>query len=70
MYHDLHAETVENLKVWLRSNVGKKVPIAMEDVDLMMKIYGRNDVATLKGKSVKPHPPVVNRNNVIELPLN
>ena len=33
-----------------------------------MKIYGRNDVATLKGKSVKPHPPVVNRNNVIDLP--
>ena len=67
LYHNLHAETVPNLKVWIRSNMGKNVPVSCEDVNLMVKIFGK-DVATLKGKSVKPHPPVVNCNNMIELP--
>ena len=55
------------LKVMLRSNMGKNVPVSCEDVDLMVRIFGK-DVATLKGKSTKPHPPVVNRNDFIDLP--
>ena len=67
LYHNLHAETAPNLKVWLRSNMGKNVPVSCEDVDLMVRIFGK-DVATLKGKSTKPHPPVVDKNDFIDLP--
>ena len=47
--------------------MGKNVPVSFEDVDLMEKIF-QKDVATLKGKLVKPHPPVINKNDIIELP--
>ena len=67
LYHNLHAETVSNLKMWLRSNMGKNVSVSFKDVDLMGKIF-QKDVATLKGKLVKPHPPVINKNDIIELP--
>ena len=67
LYHDLYAETVDNLKIWIRSNITKNVPVGMDDVNEMVRIFS-NDVAPLKGKSVEPHPPVVNRNDVIELP--
>ena len=59
---------VANLKVWLRANMGRNVPVFVKDVDLMVKIYAKY-VATLTGKCTKPHPPVVNRNNIINLPL-
>ena len=39
----------------------------MDDFNLAEKIYLAN-VATLKGKSVRPHPPVVTRRDMIELP--
>ena len=39
LYHDLHVETVSNLKAWLRSNMGKNVPVSFEDVDLMEKNF-------------------------------
>ena len=67
LYHDLSAENIRNVKVWLRSNQCKNVPILVDDVNLAEKIY-LADVATLKGKSVRPHPPVVTRNDMIELP--
>ena len=67
LYHDLSAENIRNVKVWLRSNQAKNVPISVDDVNLAEKIY-LADVATLKGKSVRPHPPVVTRNDMIELP--
>ena len=67
LYHDLHAETISNLKGWLSSNMGKNIPVLFEDVNLMGKLF-QKDVTMLKGKSVKPHPPVVNNNDMIELP--
>ena len=44
LYHDLHAETVSNLKVWLRSNMGKNVPVSFKDVDLMEKYSRRTSL--------------------------
>ena len=50
LYHDLHAETADNLKAWIRSNIAKNVPVGVEDVNEMKRIFGK-DRATLKGKS-------------------
>lgn len=66
LYHNLHAETIPNLKVWLRSNMGKNVLVSCADVDLMEKIFGK-DMATLKGKTTRAHPPVVNLRDIIHL---
>lgn len=67
LYHDLSAENVGNLKVWIRSNLAKNVPVLVEDIDLAERIF-KADVATCKGKSVRPHPPVVTTSDIIELP--
>ena len=67
LYHDLNAPSIASLKVWIRQNMAKNIPVSFSDVDLAEKIFGA-DVPTLKGKSTKPHPPIVNRNDVIELP--
>ena len=42
LYHDLHAETAHNLKVWLRSNIAKNVPVGVEDVNDMKRIFGKD----------------------------
>ena len=47
--------------------MGKNVPVSFKDVDLMEKIF-QKDVAAIKRKSVEPHPAVVNKNDIIELP--
>ena len=47
--------------------MAQNTPVTLEDIQLAEKIFGK-DVATLKGKSVKPHPPVVMKEDVIELP--
>ena len=67
LYHDLHAETADKLKAWIRSNVARNVPVSSEDVNEMKLIFGK-DRATLKGKSTKPHPPVVDKRDIIEVP--
>ena len=45
----------------------RECPVNSKDVDLAMKIFGE-DVAVLKGKTVKPKPPVVGKEDVIDLP--
>ena len=45
----------------------KNVRVSFADVDLMEKIFGK-DVAILKGKKIRPHPPVVKWNDIIDLP--
>ena len=67
MYHDLSVENMRNVKLWLRSNQAKNLPVLVDDVNLAEKIY-KADVATLKGKSVRPHPPIVTTNDIVELP--
>ena len=47
--------------------MAQNTPVTLEDIQLAEKMFGK-DVATLKGKSVKPHPPVVTKEDVIELP--
>lgn len=47
--------------------MGKNVPVSCADVDLMEKIFEK-DVATLKGKTIRPHPPVVKWDDAIDLP--
>ena len=49
LYHDLSAESISNIKVWLRSNQANNVPISIDDVNLAGKIF-KTDVATCKGK--------------------
>ena len=65
--HDLGAPSYADMKKFLRMNLCRKCPVNSEDVDLAMKIFGK-DVAVLKGKSVKPKPPVVGKEDVIDLP--
>ena len=67
LYHYLSAKNIQNVKVWLRYNQCKNVPILVEDVNLTEKIY-KTEVAAWKGKSVRPHPPVVTTNEIVELP--
>ena len=45
--HDLSAEKIGNVKVWLRSNQAKNVPVSVEDVNLAEKVF-KTDVATCK----------------------
>ena len=54
LYHDLSAENIRNIKVWLRSNQAKNVPVSVEDVNLAEKIF-KTDVATCKGKAKDRH---------------
>ena len=49
LYHNLYVENVRNVKVWLRFNQCKNVPILVKDVNLAEKIY-KTDVATCNGK--------------------
>ena len=37
LYHDLSAENNRNVKVWLRSNQCKNVPVTVENIDLAEK---------------------------------
>ena len=66
LYRDLSAENVRDLKVWLRSNQCKNVHISADNVNLSEKIY-KADVAALKGKSVRPYPPLVTTDSIVEL---
>ena len=67
LYHDLNAQSIVSLKVWIFQNMAKNIPIFFADVDLAEKIV-KAKVPRIKGKSTKPHPPVVHKNDVIELP--
>ena len=67
LYHDLSAEKIRNLEVWLRSNQAKNVPVSVKDVNLAEKCF-KTGIATCKGKSKRPSPPVVATNDFIELP--
>ena len=67
LMHDLGAPSYSDLKKFLRMNLCRECPVSSGDVDLAMKIFGK-DVAVLKGKSVKGKPPVVGKEDEIELP--
>ena len=68
LYHDLHAETIPNLKNWVRSNMGRNVPFSHEDINLMVEMMGK-DVSTLQGKTVNPKAPVVDKCKIVEIPI-
>ena len=67
-YHDVNAENLDNMKVFIRTNQAKNVPISTEDFDLANNIFGK-DVATCKGKWVRPKPKVVKDSDVVDSPL-
>ena len=67
LYHDLCEENERNVKFWLRSNQAKNVPVSTEHINLAEEMF-KVDVATGKGKSTRPHPPVVDKNDIVELP--
>ena len=66
-YHDLCAENEWNVKFWLRSNQAKNIPVSVEDMNLAKGIFWA-DGASCKGKSTRSHPPVVHKNDIVELP--
>ena len=67
LYHDLSAENIRNVKVWLRRNQTKNVPVSIEDINLDEKIF-KTDVATCKVTRTRPLSPMVTTNYLIELP--
>ena len=67
LYYNLDAPSLDELKHWVRTNQGKNVPVSFDDIKLLEKME-KCDVPTLKGKSVKPHPPVVTKEDFVELP--
>ena len=67
LYHDLSAPSLSDLKQFIRQNIAKNNPVTVEDIQLAEDIFGK-DVATLKGKSTRPHLPVVTRKDVVDLP--
>ena len=50
MYHSLHCPPISDLKAGVRQNTFANNPITIEDINNMVKIYGR-DVAVMKGKT-------------------
>lgn len=68
LYHNSHAETVPNLKNWVRSNMGRNGPVSHEDINLMVEMMGK-DVSTFQGKSVRPKASVVDKCKIMEIPI-
>ena len=58
--------TVRNLKHLVNGNFVKNCPITINDINIAENVYGP-DIATLKGKSTRHRPPVVQQDN-IEVP--
>ena len=67
LMHDLSARSYENLKKILLVNLIRDFPVSFGDANLAIKICGTN-VPVLKGVNVRPWPPVVERQDIIELP--
>ena len=67
LLHDLSAPSYADLRKLLRMNLLKNCPVTHEDVVLAKKSFGK-DVAVLKGKEIKPRPPVVDKSDVVDLP--
>ena len=67
LYYNLDAPSLSELKHWVRTNQGKNVPVSYEDIKLLERME-KCDVPTVKGKTVKPHPPVVSKEDYVEMP--
>ena len=67
LYHDVGAENISNVKMWVRSNQAKNVPVTVKDLNLSDKIF-KTDVATCKGKSTRPKSSIVSKSDIVELP--
>ena len=67
LYYDLDAPAIDNLKVWIRSNQARNVPVSVDDVKLLQRME-HNDIPTIKGKWVKPHPPIVKKEDFVDMP--
>ena len=67
LLHDLSAPSYADLRKLLRMNFLKTCPVSHKDFVLAQRIFGK-DVAVLKGKEVKPRPPVVHKYDVVDLP--
>ena len=67
LMHNVSAPSYADLNKMLRMNLIKNCPVGCEDIVLAEKIFGK-DVSVLKGKSVRPRPKVVTREDMIDLP--
>ena len=67
LLHDLSAPSYNDLKALLRQNIVKNCPVSFEDVDLATRIFGK-DSSIIKGKDTRPRPPVVTKEDMLDLP--
>ena len=67
LYHDLGAPGYPELRHILSTNGIRDCPVSVEDMKLAEKAFGK-DVAVLKGKRTRPHPPVVRKDDIVDLP--
>ena len=67
LYHNLGAENISNVKMWVRLDQPKNVPVTVKDLNLANKTF-KADVATCKGKSTHPKPSWVSKSDIVELP--
>ena len=56
--------TVRNLKHLVNGNFVKNCPVTINDINIAENVYGP-DIATLKGKSTRRRPPVVQQDNCL-----
>ena len=54
LYYDLSAENIINVKIWLRSNQAKNLPISVDDVNFAERLQGRRGDS--QGKECLPTP--------------
>ena len=67
LYHDLGAPGYPELRHILSTNAIRNCPVSVDDLKLAEKAFGK-DVAVLKGKRTRPHPPVVQKEDIVDLP--
>lgn len=58
LYHQLGAQALPQLKLFLRKNIMRNCPVTTKDVNLVEEIYGQ-DAATLKGEMTRRKPKVM-----------
>ena len=66
LYHKVGTPGMENFKYIIKGNMIKDCPVNTDDINNMMKIWGK-DIAVIKGKTVRRTPRKIT-NDIIEIP--
>ena len=68
LHHSLGDPSPQDLKAIMTQNLIKDIPITVQDVNLVMEIFGP-DMGSLRGKTTRKKP-IQAINNMIELPYD